>query len=210
MTTKIVAALLLLFSACFLACDEAGRMMPPVVDDEITEVNATETSEQFRPCDGYEAWLPNAPESEPVVAEEEGFLDYLPQINQGAGWWTHKGVRYELLTGIDDSEYPFVEDYELGDWVTAWFYNTPVESDVMIETVYLCFDANLIEIEGETVITADDKGFAKFRFRLLPKLKQMETIEHTFGAFVIFKNGHTVFDRILRLSKYPEVEPRTW
>lgn len=205
MTTKILAVAIL-FAVAFMGCDGMERMMPPDSEVEMPDVIQTSaTSEWSHLCEGYDAWLETS--SEPPIVATENISDYIDIGGYGTWWTGDNGVNYGFSRSSGVDLVP--TDYEIGDWITGLYLNTPQDSDVPIDFVYLCVDSNLVDTGGKHVFKADAKGRVELAFRLLPAIQSMDTVESRILATIVFKDGYVTYDTPAYLFKMSQM-PKSW
>lgn len=206
MTTKILVIAILLAIA-LTGCDGMERMMPPDSEVEMPGViQSSDTSEWSYLCKGHEEWLKQ--EGAFGASVPEDLSDWI-SITGSRSWTDVNGVSYSFSSGSGVDLVPM--DYEIGDWIPAVYFNTPRESDVPIDFIYLCVDSNLVDTGGQYVFKADKRGYAELAFRLLPEiLSPRDTIESPIGAAIVFKDGTVAYDTPVYLFKISEDVPESW
>lgn len=196
-----IIVLLVIALAMIIGCDEAQQMMPDTnTSAEVTTTSADSDLTHF--CDGYEEWRDM--NHEVPIAATEDFTQFPHIQGYGISFPVDK-IEYGLILDVD---YPIM-DYEIGDWITVRYHNSPRNSDVKINRVYLCVNTDLVDTGGQNVFKADTKGHAELRFRLLPKLKRMDTVDSTILAVIVFADGYVTYSRIASLWKQ-EQKPLHW
>ena len=202
MTTKILVIAILL-AIVLTGCDGMERMMPPDSEVEMPDViQSSATSEWSHLCEGYKEWADNSNDP-PIVATQSLSDIYIESI--GVSQTSDDGVDYSFSRNQDGST---GDDYEIGDWITGFYFNTPRDSHVPIDFVYLCVDSNLVDTGDKYVFKADTKGRVEFAFRLLPELKSMDRVDFEILSTIVFKDGTVMYDRIV--SIYIDNTPNEW
>ena len=205
MTTKILAVAIL-FAVAFVGCDGMELMMPPDSEVVTTEVVATTDSEWHHLCEGHKERL----EREGAFGSNvpENLSDWIDIGGFGTTWEVN-GVSYSFSRSSGVDSVP--EDYKIGNWIPGVYFNTPVESDVPIDFIYLCVDSNLVDTGGKYLFKADERGFVEFAFRLPPEILSIrDAIESPIGVAIVFKDGTVTYDTPVYLYKISADAPKSW